>query len=75
MNGNMEIPLETELENLYILIGETNGKVEQSIYDRVYTIEDIINPPIKIEPITNFECDCGMDYCWECAYRDDPMGI
>jgi nitrate reductase cytochrome c-type subunit len=72
--GNIK-ELESELEELYILIGETNGEQEQSVYDRVNELERIINPPLIDYSVKDYNCHCHRSDCWECVYKDDPMGI
>lgn len=66
---------EQRLDELYILVGETNGKVDDSIFDEIYFLEQkllpIVNPIWK--PLELYKCDCGD--CWECACKDCPEDI
>ena len=56
--------------------GESKGDVDQKIYDRIDEINTILHPSMVLdEPLENFECGCGHEDCWECVYKDDPMGI
>jgi len=76
MAGNIDREeLEEELHKLYVFIGSNNTDIEGEVFDRVWEIEEILNPTPKWEPETDFKCHCHRRDCWECVYKDDPMGI
>jgi hypothetical protein len=61
------------LEELYYLIGDTNGKVSDDVFAEVEHLENILNPSPLLKPLYAYRCDCG--HCWECACRDNPEDI
>lgn len=80
----MKMNLQKELDELYIQVGETNGDVPDSIFERIKVLEDLINPPPKhgygcfCEECTknylrSLQCECND--CWECVCRDSPEDI
>ena len=70
--------LEKELEDIYILIGSTPDceikNIPESVWDRASELYGILYPPMTLTPLPT-NCDCGRRDCWECVYKDDPMGI
>lgn len=67
--------LEKELDDLYVCLGGGIPKDElDAILNRIWEIEAILTPPLpRYEP--PIDCNCGRGDCWECVYKDDPMGI
>lgn len=63
------------LDELYILVRETNGKVEDSVFNEIEFLENKINSSINpiYKPLGSYRCDCGD--CWECACKDNPEDI
>ncbi len=73
---NSRFNLNIKLENIYIEIGEKNGKVPDELFDEANELEAVLNPlPEYDPPIEDFKCHCNRRDCWECVYKDDPMGI